>query len=49
MKNQYFGDINDFFKYDLVLSLIEKIENFKCFTLIPMLTKIIGTDTHFLR
>jgi len=39
MKNQYFGDRNDFFKYDLVLTLIEKIENFKCFTFIPMLTE----------
>ena len=39
MKNQYFGDRNDFFKYDLVLSLMEKIENLKCFTFIPMLTE----------
>jgi len=39
MKNQYFGDRNDFFKYDLVLNLIEKIVNLKCFTFIPMLTE----------
>ena len=44
MKNQYFGDRNDFFKYDLVLSLIEKIENLKCFTFIPMLTKDDGSS-----
>ena len=43
MKNQYFGDINDFFKYDLVLNLIEKIENLKCFTFIPMLTEDDGS------
>lgn len=39
MKNQYFGDKNDFLKYDLVLTLIEKIDNLKCFTFIPMLTE----------
>jgi len=39
MKNQYFGDRNDFFKYDLVLTLIEKIDNLKHFTFIPMLTE----------
>jgi len=44
MKNQYFGDRNDFFKYDLVLSLIEKIENLKCFTFIPMLTEDDGSS-----
>ncbi len=44
MKNQYFGDINDFFKYDLVFNLIEKIENLKCFTFIPMLTEDDGSS-----
>lgn len=44
MKNQYFGDRNDFFKYDLVLNLIEKIENLKCFTFIPMLTEDDDSD-----
>jgi hypothetical protein len=44
MKNQYFGDRNDFFKYDLVLNLIEKIENLKCFTFIPMLTEDDGSS-----
>ncbi|TET40706.1 MAG: hypothetical protein E3J65_00355 [Dehalococcoidia bacterium] len=43
MKNQYFGDRNDFFKYDLVLTLIEKIDNLKCFTFIPMLTQDDGS------
>ena len=43
MKNQYFGDRNDFFKYDLVLSIMEKIENLKCFTFIPMLTEDDGS------
>jgi len=43
MKNQYFGDRNDFFKYDLVLTLIEKIDSLKCFTFIPMLTQDDGS------
>ena len=43
MKNQYFGDRNDFLKYDLVLTLIEKIDNLKCFTFIPMLTQDDGS------
>ncbi len=38
MKNQYFGDVNDFLKYDLVLTLVEKLDNTKAFTFIPMLT-----------
>jgi len=43
MKNQYFGDRNDFLKYDLVLTLIEKIDNLNCFTFIPMLTQDDGS------
>lgn len=39
MKNQYFGDRRDFFKYDLVLTLIEQIDCLKTFTFIPMLTE----------
>ncbi len=39
MKNQYFGDRNDFFKYDLVLELIERSEFLNTFTFIPMLTE----------
>jgi hypothetical protein len=37
VKNQYFGDKNDFFKFDLALTLIEK-RKLKHFTYIPMLT-----------
>ncbi|HAV43014.1 TPA: hypothetical protein DCX15_03250 [bacterium] len=43
MKNQYFGDRNDFFKYDLILTLIEKVDDLKSFTLIPMLTQDDGS------
>lgn len=39
MKNQYFGDKNDFFKYDFVLTLMENIIQIKTFTFIPMLTE----------
>ncbi|MEK6978318.1 MAG: hypothetical protein AABX40_08005 [Candidatus Hydrothermarchaeota archaeon] len=38
MKNQYFGDRNDFFKYDLVLTLMERLEGLERFTFVPMLT-----------
>jgi hypothetical protein len=37
VKNQWFGDKNDFFKFDLALTLIDD-PNLKCFTYIPMLT-----------
>lgn len=43
MKNRYFGDRNDFLKYDLVLNLIEKTDNLKCFTFLPMLTQDDGS------
>lgn len=39
MKNQYFGDRYDFFKYDLVLTLLEEIPELRRFTFIPMLTE----------
>lgn len=39
MKNQYFGDSRDFFKFDLVLTAIEEIDSLKSFTYIPMLTE----------
>lgn len=39
MKNQYFGDRRDFFKYDLVLTFIEKIDSLRTFTFTPMLTE----------
>ncbi len=37
MKNQYFGDIHDLFKYDLVIEILTKSKASK-FTFIPMLT-----------
>lgn len=37
MKNQYFADTRDLFKYDLVLELLEKSQTSQ-FTFIPMLT-----------
>jgi len=43
MKNQYFGDANDFFKYDLVLTLVEGIGGGRSFTFIPMLTAADGS------
>ena len=38
MKNQYFGDIRDLFKYDLILELLLKT-SLDHFAFIPMLTK----------
>lgn len=38
MKNQYFADTRDLFKYDLVLELLEKSQN-PHFTFVPMLTQ----------
>jgi hypothetical protein len=38
VKNQYFGDRNDFYKYDLALSLVEQVDALRAFTLVPMLT-----------
>lgn len=39
MKNQYFGDIRDLFKYDLVLEILLKNSFTDTFTFIPVLTK----------
>ncbi|MCD5409167.1 MAG: hypothetical protein LRZ87_00120 [Methanocellales archaeon] len=39
MKNQYFGDNRDLFKYDLILRVIEETDSINHFTFIPMLTK----------
>lgn len=39
MKNQYFGDNRDLFKYDLILHLIENVDCLNHFTFIPMLTE----------
>ena len=38
MKNQYFGDTRDLFKYDLALHIIEGIWSIRALTFIPMLT-----------
>lgn len=38
MKNQYFGDTRDLFKYDLILELLSKNKLLDCFCYIPMLT-----------
>lgn len=39
MKNQYFGDKNDYLKYDLMIFLSENLGRVKKFTFIPMLTE----------
>jgi hypothetical protein len=39
VKNQYFGDVRDLFKYDLMFWLIRNIECIESFTFIPMLTE----------
>jgi hypothetical protein len=39
MKNQYFGDTRDLFKYDLILELIAKNRFLRRFTFVPMLTE----------
>ena len=38
MKNQYFGDNRDLFKYDLILQVIQKTGSINHFMFIPMLT-----------
>lgn len=38
MKNQWFGDKHDYFKYDLWLEVAQKVEGIKKLTFIPMLT-----------
>ena len=43
MKNQYFADDRDYFKYDLVLFLMRRL-GFRRFTFIPMLTPNDGTS-----
>ncbi len=39
MKNQYFGDIRDLFKYDLIQRILKELGSLQKFTFIPMLTK----------
>ncbi len=38
MKNQYFGDNRDLFKYDLILRVVKEIDSINHFMFIPMLT-----------
>jgi len=39
MKDQYFGDRNDYFKYDLTIFLCEQLAEIRRLTFIPMLTR----------
>ena len=39
MKNQYFGDTRDLFKYDLILRIVQGVDSIKRFLFIPMLTE----------
>jgi len=39
MKNQYFGDVRDLFKYDLIQWILTGIHSLQRFTFVPMLTK----------
>jgi hypothetical protein len=42
MRNEFFGDNRDLFKYDLIKEVILGIQTINNFTFIPMLTKDIG-------
>src|SRR6266581_6816397 len=42
MNNKFFADKNDFFKYDLLLELIENSPFLKQLTVVPMLTRLDG-------
>jgi hypothetical protein len=44
MKNQYFGDTRDLFKYDLIEEIIKGLKLSQKFTFIPMLTPNDDTD-----
>ncbi len=44
MKNQYFGDSRDLFKYDLVISLMLDYNLSKNFIFVPMLTRDTGNS-----
>jgi hypothetical protein len=44
MKNQFFADKRDFFKYDFLLSLMEGTLGLQRFTFVPMLTPDDGTS-----
>ena len=53
MNNKFFADKNDFFKYDLLLELIENSPFLKQLTVVPMLTRLDGRKggglTHYER
>jgi hypothetical protein len=38
MKNQFFGDTRDLFKFDLIEHVMKGLDELKCFAYIPMLT-----------
>lgn len=38
MKNQYYGDNKDLFKYDIIEQIMTRVKNLKKFSFIPMLT-----------
>jgi len=44
VKNQYFGDNRDLFKYDLILRVVKEIDSINHFTFIPMLTSDVSDD-----
>ena len=43
MKNQFFGDNRDLFKYDLIQHIIQGIKEIDKFSFVPMLTRNSGT------
>lgn len=51
VKNKYFGDTRDLFKYNLIFEIIREIDSINRFTFIPMLTKnkngIGGNETDY--
>lgn len=53
MKNQYFGDVRDLFKYDLVLTIMRGVKRLNRFLFVPMLTpddnRADGGKTDYLR
>jgi hypothetical protein len=42
MKNQFFGDNRDLFKYDIIYQIVQRIGQIRHFTFIPMLTEDSG-------
>lgn len=46
MKNQYFGDVRDLFKYDLLQRVLNEMSSLQRLTFIPMLTKYDSESSH---